>query len=60
MAITSCLVDSNILLRLALRDSPNHGIVKAAVTKLEGGNTALFFTHQNISEFWNVATRPKE
>ena len=60
MAITSCLVDSNVLLRLALRDNSDHKIVQSAVAKLQGANAALFFTHQNISEFWNVATRPKE
>lgn len=60
MAIASCLVDSNVLLRLALRDSPDHQVVRTAVTKLQGANAVLFFTHQNISEFWNVATRPKE
>ena len=60
MAISSCLVDSNVLLRLALRDSPDHRVVRTAVASLQSGNAQLFFTHQNISEFWNVATRPKE
>lgn len=45
MAITSCLVDSNVLLRLALRDNSDHKIVQSAVAKLQGANAALFFTH---------------
>ncbi len=60
MAISSYLVDTNVLLRLALRDNSDHGVVQSAVAKLQGANAALFFTHQNISEFWNVATRSEE
>ena len=50
------LIDTNILLRLARRDQPEHGIVRQAMTALAG--TDLYYTHQNIAEFWNVATRP--
>ena len=52
------LVDTNILLRISRRDDPDHAMVDAALTKLRSSGTILYYTHQNISEFWNVATRP--
>jgi len=60
MAWDCCLVDSNILLRAALRDDPDHALVRSALAKLISADTALYFTHQNIAEFWNAATRPVE
>jgi predicted nucleic acid-binding protein len=54
----SVLVDTNVLLR---RTQPNHEHHKAAVENvgrlLERGET-VYFTPQNIAEFWNVVTRP--
>ena len=58
MAIASCLIDTNILLRIARRFDPQHGIVDAALAQLAGQNTELYFTHQNIAELWNAMTRP--
>ena len=52
------LIDTNILLRISRRDDPDHPVVDAALTKLKSIGTILYYTHQNISEFWNVATRP--
>jgi predicted nucleic acid-binding protein len=52
------LIDSNILLRIARRDDPDHAIVEAAMLKLAEARAVLYYTHQNIAEFWNVATRP--
>jgi predicted nucleic acid-binding protein len=52
------LVDSNILLRIARRGDPDHAIVDAALSRLAEGGATLYYTHQNIAEFWNVATRP--
>ena len=60
MAAPGHLVDSNILLRIARRDAPDHAIVEAALTRLAQGGAVLYYTHQNIAEFWNVATRPVE
>ena len=54
------LVDSNILLRISRRDTPDHAIVDAALARLVGDEAVLYYTHQNIAEFWNVATRPVE
>jgi predicted nucleic acid-binding protein len=54
----SCLLDTNILLRIARHSDPDHPIAHAAVAKLAEGGTVLVYTHQNIAEFWNVMTRP--
>jgi predicted nucleic acid-binding protein len=54
----SYLVDTNILLRLSKQDDPNHGVVQAAVDGLTKRGAQLCYTAQNISEFWNVCTRP--
>lgn len=58
MAIASCLIDTNILLRLARRSDPQHSAVYAAVAKLASDGATLHYTHQNIAELWNVMTRP--
>ena len=52
------LVDTDILLRISRRDDPDHPIAEAALTKLKSSGTILYYTHRNIAEFWNVATRP--
>jgi len=54
----SVLVDTNVLLR---RTQPNHASHAAAVesvANLLGSGEPVCFTPQNISEFWNVITRP--
>jgi predicted nucleic acid-binding protein len=58
MAIASCLVDTNILLRIARRSDPQHKLIDAALAKLASEDTTLHYTHQNIAELWNVMTRP--
>src|ERR1700687_5119758 len=58
MPIASCLVDTNILLRIARRSDPQHKTVDTALARLAGQGTSLYFTHQNIAELWNVMTRP--
>ena len=58
MNIESCLVDSNILLRITRRQDPQHHIADKAVALLAGQGTILCYTHQNIAEIWNVMTRP--
>jgi len=60
VAIPGHLIDSNILLRIARRDDPDHAIVSAALARLAEGGAVLYYTHQNIAEFWNVATRPAD
>ncbi len=58
MAIASCLVDTNILLRITRRSDPQHKVVDTALARLAGQGTALHYTHQNIAELWNTMTRP--
>src|SRR5271170_1891993 len=58
MAIASCLIDTNILLRIARRSDFQHKIVDRALSLLAGQATALHYTHQNIAELWNTMTRP--
>ena len=58
MAIASCLVDTNILLRITRRSDPQHKLVDTALAHLAEQRTMLFYTHQNIAEFWNAMTRP--
>ena len=53
------LADTNILLRLVLRDDPEYSLVRTAVQKLQRDGVSLCYTSQNLVEFWNVATRPK-
>jgi predicted nucleic acid-binding protein len=60
MAIASCLIDTNVLLRITRRSDPQHEVVDAALAKLAGQGTVLYYTHQNIAEMWNVMTRPTE
>jgi len=40
------------------RDDPDHAIVDGALVRLAKAGAPLYYTHQNIGEFWNVATRP--
>ena len=52
------LADTNILLRLVQTQSSHHPEAQNAVDKLLKNGDALFITLQNVSEFWNVCTRP--
>src|SRR6266852_7737921 len=58
MAIASCLVDTNILLRITRRTDPQHKVVDTALARLAGQGSTLYYTHQNIAELWNAMTRP--
>jgi len=54
----SILVDTNVLLRRVQSGHPEHGIAIASAARLLAAREAVYFTLQNISEFWNVLTRP--
>ena len=54
------LIDTGILLRISRRDDPAHSIVGSALGTLADTAACLYYTHQNIAEFWNVSTRPLE
>jgi len=55
---SSCLLDTNILLRLAKRDSAEFSSIREALRLLDIANNSLCYTSQNLAEFWNVSTRP--
>ena len=52
------LADTNILLRLVELQSAHHTEAKNAVDKLLKRGDTLYLLLQNVSEFWNVCTRP--
>jgi len=52
------LVDTNVLVRLAVPADPRHLRARRAVEALE--DEGLYVASQNFVEFWNVATRPIE
>jgi predicted nucleic acid-binding protein len=58
--LMSILVDSNVLLRRAQPTHSSHTSAIQSVAKLLARGTPVYFTPQNIAEFWNVATRPSD
>jgi predicted nucleic acid-binding protein len=58
MALASCLVDTNILLRATRRADPQHQLASTSLARLANQGTLLYFTLQNIAELWNAMTRP--
>lgn len=58
MDIASCLVDTNVLLRITRRTDPQHPVVDKALARSAGNGTTLYYTNQNIAELWNAITRP--
>ncbi len=57
---SSYLVDTNILLRLVQPDSPQYGTIRECTDHLWTREAELFYTSQNLTEFWNVCTRPAD
>ncbi len=54
----SVLIDTNVPLRRTQPDHPHHTAAIESVARLLATGESICFTPQNISEFWNVATRP--
>ena len=54
----SCVVDTNILVRLVLPHDPLSPVALAAVDELQRRGETLVVAPQNLMEFWAVATRP--
>jgi predicted nucleic acid-binding protein len=54
----SVLVDTNVLLRRIQPDHVHHALAIDSVARLIATGEEVYFTLQNISEFWNVMTRP--
>lgn len=55
----SILADTNVLLRRSQPDHPSHAAAVESVARLLAAGESVYFTLQNMSEFWNVATRPQ-
>jgi len=53
----SVLIDTNVLLRRAQPSHPSHSAAVESIARYLARNTPVYFTPQNISEFWDVATR---
>lgn len=53
------LVDTNILIRRALRTDPLNMTVRRSITTLRSGGDVLCIVAQNLHEFWAIATRPR-
>src|SRR5580658_5531124 len=60
MRSETLLVDTNVLLRLVQPDSPKYGTIRECTDRLWLRGADLFYTSQNLAEFWNVCTRPAE
>src|SRR5712691_4449425 len=54
----SVLVDTNVLLRRTQPMHESHGVAVESVGRLLASGEPVHFTLQNVSEFWNVITRP--
>lgn len=52
------LVDTNVLLRISRQDDIREQTLKAALMALESKRSPLYYSIQNVAEFWNVCTRP--
>jgi predicted nucleic acid-binding protein len=60
MSGSSYLADTNILLRLVQPDSPEYGTIRQCTDRLWERGAELYYTSQNLAEFWNVCTRPAD
>lgn len=58
--MTNCLIDTNILLRMADENASEHLLAGEAVATLLERGYEVHITAQNLIEFWAVATRPRE
>jgi predicted nucleic acid-binding protein len=58
--VAACLIDTNILLRLFRTGDPHFHAVQTALAELDRQGAELYFSLQNMAEFWNVCTRPLE
>jgi predicted nucleic acid-binding protein len=54
----SVLVDTNVLLRRTQPTHESHDVAVESVARLLASGEPVHFTLQNVSEFWNVITRP--
>jgi hypothetical protein len=57
MARDVVLVDTNVLLRWVQRHDPAYPLVSEAIDRLFRSGAVLYYTSQNLGEFWNTLTR---
>jgi predicted nucleic acid-binding protein len=57
MALRRVLADSNILVHLTNFQSADHLRTRRACYELRKAGAELYYTSQNLAEFWNVCTR---
>jgi predicted nucleic acid-binding protein len=58
MAGERYLIDSNILIRWVQTGDPGYPVADGALDRLILSDADLFYTSQNLGEFWNALTRP--
>lgn len=54
------LIDTNVWLRLFDRSSTDREVILNSIRRLLSQREDLVVSMQNIAEFWNVTTRPKQ
>src|SRR4051812_1552838 len=54
----SYLLDTGVLLRFFVRSDPVFSDVAQCLHRMRREGTAPFVAMQNLTEFWNVSTRP--
>ena len=52
------LTDSNILLRLSPEAHSDYPVIRAMIDEMQERRVPIGYTLQNLTEFWNVVTRP--
>lgn len=60
MAGEGYLIDSNILIRWVKPDATDYSLLNQVIETLLQRGDLLFYTSQNLAEFWNACTRPVE
>jgi predicted nucleic acid-binding protein len=53
------LIDTSIIIRWLLPQDAQHQVTRAAILELRRRGYSVYITAQNITEFWSVATRPR-
>ena len=54
------VIDTNIPFRFVKHDDADCALVRSAIERLWVARDDLFYTSQNLAEFWNTCTRPVE
>lgn len=60
MAAQQYLLDSNVLLRWVKPDDRDYPLVVSAMDTILQRGAVLCYTSQNLAEFWNTCTRPRD